>query len=234
MAIVLPTIGQTNWGTTLNTALTYLDTNKTNVNLSSVGTSIVPTSDNAVALGGSSHRFSNLYLGTGLTFPDGTVQTTAAVPAAILHYGSFEDYTTQTNAGATSANLVSIGSTSTSRGVSLVAGSKVTFANSGAYLFNFLGQFQFSGGASNYNITVWYAKNGTIVSGSASTFTTTSAQASQILANVEDIVDVTAGDYFQFYWWSPATGMTLAPTASGTNPTRPQSASVRINTYNVG
>jgi len=154
--------------------------------------------------------------------------------AQSLYYGSFEDYTTQNNAGATSANLVTMNTTSSSQGVTLVAGSKITFANAGAYLFNFLGQFAFTGGASNYGITVWYSKNGTIVPNSAYTFTTTSAQNAQTLGNVEDIITVSAGDYIQFYWYAPATGMALVTTAASSNPTRPASASVNFNVFNVG
>jgi hypothetical protein len=155
-------------------------------------------------------------------------------PINVLHYGSFEDTTTQGNGGATVANLITFNTTSSSQGVSVVQGSKITFANAGVYLFNLLGQFFFSGGASNYNITVWYAKNGVIVDTSAFTFTTTSAQASQTLANVEDIITVAAGDYFQFYWWSPATGITLSPTAVGTSPARPAASSIHMNVFNVG
>jgi hypothetical protein len=128
---------------------------------------------------------------------------------------------------------VTINSTSYSQGITLVAGSKITFANAGAYLYNFLAQFAFTGGASNYNITVWVAKNGTIIPNSAFTFTTTSAQSAQVLANVEDIINVAAGDYVQFYWWSPATGMALTPTSAGSNPTRPVSPSVNLNIFNV-
>jgi len=181
MALVKPTLGQADWGTTLNTALDYID---------------------------------------------GRVQT--------LRFGSFENTTTLTNAGTTSSNLVTFDTTSISNGVSLVSGSRITFANAGNYLINFLGQFQFSGGASNYNITVWWAKNGTIENNSASTFTTTSSQASQIMANVEDIITVAAGDYIQFYWWAGAAGISLVPTAAGTNPTRPLSPSVKLNIFNVG
>jgi len=151
-----------------------------------------------------------------------------------LYYGSFEDTTTQTNAGATSANLITMNSTSNSKGISMVDGSRVTFANAGTYHFNILGQFFFSGGASNYNITLWYTKNGQAVDNVSFTYTTTSAQGAQVLGNIEDIITVNAGDYIQFYWWAQATGMTLAPTSAGSNPTRPASPSVNLNVFNVG
>jgi hypothetical protein len=120
------------------------------------------------------------------------------------------------------------------------SGSRITYTTAGDYLVNFLGQFRFSGGASSYDITVWYAKNGTIVPNSASTFTLTSAQGSQIEANISDIVTLAAGDYIQFYWYTSVApsagpnGIYLYSTAAGSNPTRPAAPSVKINTFNVG
>lgn len=163
----------------------------------------------------------------------GAATATVISGAPVFYAGSFEDSTTQTSAGTASANLVTMNRTSFSQGVSLVDGSKVTFTNSGSYLYSFLGQFAFTGGANNYNITVWIAKNGTIQANSAFTFTTTSAQASQVLGNVKDIITVNAGDYLQFHWWSAAAGMALTPTAAGSNPTRPASPSVNVNVFNV-
>jgi hypothetical protein len=236
MTVTLPAHGDANWDSPLNTAINGIDTRLTTVEgkaitAGAIQSNLVPATTNTYSLGTTGNRFSKLYVGTNITYPDGTTQTTAPLS---LWYGSFEDTTTQTNAGATSANLVTINSTSSANGVSIVSNSQVTFAHAGAYHFNFLGQFFFSGGASNYNITVWYTKNGVQTANGAYTFTTTSAQAAQVLANIEDIVSVNAGDYLQFYWWSPATGMTLSPTAAGTNPTRPSSASVNLNLFNVG
>lgn len=151
-----------------------------------------------------------------------------------LYCGSFENTSTLTNAGITSSNLITFDTTSTANGISVVSSSQITFVNAGRYLVNFLGQFAFAGGASNYNITVWWAKNGTIVTNGSSTFTTTSAQNSQIMANVEDIIQIAAGDYIQFYWWAGASGISLLSTAAGTNPTRPASPSVKLNIFNVG
>lgn len=158
----------------------------------------------------------------------------ATGPTASLYCGSFEDTTNQASGGVTSANLVTVNTTSTSNGVSIVSNSQVTFTNAGRYLINFLGQFAFTGGSSNYNITVWYTKNGQSVANAASTFTTSSAQGNQTMANVEDIIQVNAGDYIQFYWWSGAAGMSLVSTAATTSPTRPLSPSVKLNTFNVG
>ena len=151
-----------------------------------------------------------------------------------LYCGSFESDQSQTNAGSTSANLITFNNTTTSVGVTLVDGSKITYAHTGKYLFNLLGQFAFTGGASDYSIVIWAVKNGTIVPNSSRSFTTTSAQNSQTLANMEDIYAINAGDYLQFYWRAVATGMALTPVAASSNPTRPAGTSTVFNTWNVG
>jgi len=152
----------------------------------------------------------------------------------IPYQGSFEDSTTQSSAGITSVNVVTFNSTSQSNGVSIVSNSHITYTNPGTYLINFLGQFFFTGGASNYNITVWYRKNGVDVPGTAYTFTTTGAQNNQTLANLEDIITVNAGDYIQICWWAAAAGVSLTPTVAGTNPITPASASANLNTWRIG
>jgi hypothetical protein len=149
-------------------------------------------------------------------------------------YGSFESSVQQLNPDITKSNIVTFNSNTQSNGISIVSTSQITYANSGIYLINFLGQFAFVGGASNFNITVWYALNGTPIPDSSYTFTTTSAQNAQILANLEDIVTISAGQYIQVYWWAGTTGITLTPTAAASNPTRPASPSANFNTFRVG
>jgi len=156
-------------------------------------------------------------------------------PAAILYYGNFARSTNQASGGTTSDNLITWDTTNLSKGMALGSDtSKIVFAVPGTYNLNFLGQFNFTGGASNYNITTWFSKNGVQVPASAFTFTTASAQNSQVLANIESPISVVAGDYIQFHWWSGASGMALIATAAGTNPTRPASPSANITIYNVG
>ena len=172
--------------------------------------------------------------GSALANSQREIYTMQDIVDTTCYYGCFKDTTQQNSGGITSANLVTINTTSLSSGVSIVSNSRITYENAGKYLINFLGQFFFSGGASNLNITIWYAKNGTIVENSAYTFTTTSAQNDQVLGDLEDVISVESGDYIQIYWWAAAAGVSLKPTAAGTNPTRPLSASLNINTWKVG
>jgi hypothetical protein len=149
-----------------------------------------------------------------------------------LYSATFFDTTTQTNAGATTANQVLLNSVQQSNGFTLSSNS-IEVLNDGVYFINLLLQLAFTGGASNYNVTVWFTVDNVIAPNSAFTFTTTGAQNDQTLANITDTIQLTSGQVLKFYWWSQATGMKLLSTAAGTNPTRPLSPSVNFTIFNV-
>jgi len=157
------------------------------------------------------------------------------IPAPLsLYSGTFFDVTTQNNGGATTANQVAIASTQSANGFTLGPDNRVNIVNAGTYYIDLSLQLTFTGGASSYNVTVWYTIDDVIVPNSAFTFTTTGAQNDQTLARIGDTITLTAGQYIKFYWWSAATGMKLLATAAGTNPTRPLSPSVNFNIFNIG
>jgi hypothetical protein len=151
----------------------------------------------------------------------------------VLYSGTFFDITTQNNGGATTANQVKISTTQQSTGFTL-SNNSIQVLNNGIYFINLLMQLSFTGGASNYNVTVWFTVDDVIVPNSAFTFTTTGAQNDQTLANITDTITLTSGQVLKFYWWSQATGMKLLTTAAGSNPTRPASPSVNFTIFNVG
>jgi hypothetical protein len=150
-----------------------------------------------------------------------------------LYSATFFDTTTQTNGGATTANQVLINSTQQSNGFTLSSNS-IEILNDGVYFINLLLQLAFTGGASNYNVTVWFTVDDVIAPNSAFTFTTTGAQNDQTLANISDTIVLNKGQRLKFYWWSEATGMKILSTAAGTNPTRPLSPSVNFSIFNIG
>ena len=154
--------------------------------------------------------------------------------SAILYSATFFDTNTQNNGGATVANQVLLSSTQASNGFTLGPDNRVNVINTATYYIDLSLQLSSTGGASNYNVTVWYTVNDTIVPNSAFTFTTTGAQNDQTLARISDTIALTAGQYLKFYWWSQATGMKLLATAAGTNPTRPLSPSVNFSIFNIG
>ena len=150
------------------------------------------------------------------------------------NYACVLSTTTQASGGITVANKVLLDTIDTINGISIV-NNEVVFSNSGQYLINWLGQFRFTGGTSNTNITTWYTVNGVAAPNSSYTFTLPStAQGIQLLTNVEDINSINAGDRVAFYWWSDVApsgnnGIQLTYTAAGTNPTRPASPSAKIS-----
>jgi hypothetical protein len=155
-----------------------------------------------------------------------------------LYAATFFDPTTQNSAGVTAANPVSISSTQANNGFSLgptgPTGTSVTVLNTGTYYFTMSLQLAFTGGASNFNVTVWYTVDDVIVPNSSFTFTTSSAQNDQTLAIITDTIALTGGEYLKFYWWAGAAGMKLLATPAASNPTRPLSPSVNLSIFNVG
>ena len=174
------------------------------------------------------------YNSGGIPGPQGPIGPQGpAGPTTNLYSATFFDTTLQTNGGATVANQVLINSTQVANGFTLNS-NRIDVTNAGTYFLSLGLQLAFTGGASNYNVTVWYTVDDVIVPNSAFTFTTTGAQNDQTLAKITDTIALTAGQYLKFYWWSQATGMRLLPTAAGINPTRPLSPSVNISIFNVG
>ena len=150
-----------------------------------------------------------------------------------LYAATFFDTTTQITGGTGSANQVAINSTQVNSGFTL-ANNTITVLNAGTYCFVANMQLAFTGGSSNFNVTVWYTLDDVIVPNSAFTFTTSSAQNDQTLASITDTIALTAGQTLKFYWWSGAAGMRLLATPAASNPTRPLSPSVNLSIFNVG
>ena len=151
-----------------------------------------------------------------------------------LYSATFFDTTTQNNGGATTANQVRFDTIQQSNGFTLGPDNRINVTNAGTYYLDLSLQLTFTGGASNYNVTVWFTIDDVIVPNSAFTFTTTGAQNDQTLARISDTIALTAGQYVKFYWWSQATGMKLLATAAGSSPTRPASPSVNFSIFNIG
>ena len=158
-----------------------------------------------------------------------------------FYNASFEDTTTQVSAGTTSANPITFNTITHTSGITLGSPtSRIVFTNSGTYQLSLTVQFRFSGGASSYNASLWYAKNGTNVDNSLRSFVLPSAQGAQIMGVLTDDVTVVVGDFIQFYWWTNVAptagpnGIYLYRTPADVNPTRPAAPSVTLNVFNVG
>lgn len=145
-------------------------------------------------------------------------------------YGSFLDLTDQTIASATTAYAVALGTTSESRGVSIVDGSKITFAEAGTFALSFSLQLH----NSNNNIQtarIWLRKNGTDLANSNSIFDIPGQHGGSdgaLIASTTLVVTVAAGDNLQIYWSASSASVFLEHSAAGTSPTRPVTPSAIV------
>jgi hypothetical protein len=148
------------------------------------------------------------------------------------NYGMFEDNTTQLRGGATSANLMLLGTTDYSNGVSVVSGSRITIATTGIYNIQFSAQFARAAGTGFATVEVWLAKNGANVAGSNGQVNVPLSGGKNIAA-WNYLADVSSGDYFQLYWSSTDANIELLASAAGTNPTRPTTPSIIVTVTQV-
>jgi len=158
--------------------------------------------------------------------------TTRAVANLKTYYGSFYDTSTQTNAGATSANPMLLDSTELSSGVSAEALGKIRIAAAGVYNIQFSAQFDKTDGGDD-DVEIWLSVNGTNVPWSASIVSIHSNNGKEIPA-WNWFYQFAANDYFQLFWHSADTDMRILARSAQINPTRPAIPSVILTVNLVG
>lgn len=141
--------------------------------------------------------------------------------------GSFYDTTTQTNAGATSENLMSLNTVVMSDGVELESGTKLRFKFPGWFMVTFSAQFEKASGNSA-EVDVWLKENGTNVDHS-NTVLTLAGSSAKVVAAWDWAVYAKVDDYVELAWSSAATDMRILSRAAQTGPTRPAVPSVIVN-----
>jgi len=180
---------------------------------------------------------------TGYVKGNGTSAMTASatIPYADVvggpnNYGGFYDTSNQT-AGANTATVVLINSTSVVDGVTLSGGSLINIPATGVYRFTLTLQLANSG-ASDYNTSTWIRKNG--VGGDIantcldqSVPAKTGAVNGYAVVSYDIMVSLTAGDYIQFMWSTPNTSVFLEAIAARTSPTRPAAPSVILTVRQI-
>lgn len=149
-----------------------------------------------------------------------------AVPLVYFagYYGSFCNTVSQTNAGTTSANVVTFDTTTTGDGVSLTAGTRLTAANAGVYNLQFSMQVSKSDDG-NDDIDIWLRLNGSNVSNTNSRVTLTATGDTKLISR-NYVVTLTAGGYVELVWSSADINMSLPAYAGGSSPSRPAIPSV--------
>lgn len=143
-------------------------------------------------------------------------------------YGSYYDTTTQTAALANTAYAMKFNSTASKindgplqYGVYIGSpDSRIYVDNTGTYNIQFSAQF-ISTNSSSKDVHIWLSVNGTSVPDSA-TKITLSGTSNAYVAAWNFVVSLTAGDYFELYWETTNTNVSiLATTASGNIPAIP-------------
>ena len=150
-----------------------------------------------------------------------------------MHYGMFQDNQTQTNGGATTANVMLIRVTDFASGISIASNSRITMSRTGVYNIQFSSQFSRAGGVGFSTIEVWLSKNGSNVP-ETNTQLNVPQSGGKAVAAWNFLVQATAGDYYQLYWSSTDTSVEMWYAAAGTNPTRPETPSIILTVCQVG
>ena len=142
-------------------------------------------------------------------------------------YGMFVSTASQTNGGATVANLTSFDTQITTvNGVSNASG-VITFSIAGVYQV-VCELFYTSTTGANPTISQWLSQNGSNIANSTQDF--------QLLGGANTVqasvcvwhVSVAASDVLRVYWHSSNTNVSLAYQTAASNPTRPASPSASI------
>lgn len=143
------------------------------------------------------------------------------------YYGAFSDYTDQTTT-ANTAKAMTFNTTDESRGVSIVAGSKITFAYTGTYNLQWSGQFE-NTGTQEQDVSVWLRKNGVDVVGSTGFVAVIASHggiSGHVLPSWNFVLTAAAGDYFEFWWSATGSQVSLQTYPAATDPVRPSTASL--------
>ena len=172
----------------------------------------------------------------GIAGPEGPqgAQGGTGTGGALGYYGAFSDYTTQTPTINTATPML-IGTTDESNGVSIVSGSRITFANAGVYNIQWSAQFV-NTSATEYDVSIWFRKNGVDVPGSTGVVAVPGKHGSDnghSLPSWNFVFTAAAGDFYQFYWSSPSATVAIRTFPITGSPTRPTTASVVVTATQV-
>jgi hypothetical protein len=184
-------------------------------------------------------------LWTGQRYYDSTLNQLVAwngsewVSCAVGYYGSFYDTTNQSAANTTTAYPVTCDTPDGADGITLVSGSKITFAHPGRYNIQF--SFQFVNTDNNdlnpHEVNIWFRQNGSDIANSNSRFSIPTKHGSyngHLIAAMNFIVMTTSdNEYVQITWQTENTSITMETLTAGTTPTTPVTPSVIITAQQI-
>jgi hypothetical protein len=169
----------------------------------------------------STTNFGVVKVGSGLSVTDGTISATLG----LLNYGFFTNGT-QTNPVANQVNLVTLGNTGPTNGISIVGGDAITVVNAGTYTLMFTVLVGKTSGGTD-TVSFWLRYNGTDIPLSAQDLQLTNTLA-QVFASGNFTLNMAAGSNIQLCWSSADTTTALTALPARVTPTRPTGASAKV------
>jgi hypothetical protein len=172
---------------------------------------------------------------TGATGLQGATGLTGA-GGALGYYGSFYDLTDQPLVSTTTAQVITIGSTSEQNGVTIVNGDEITFANAGTYSLTF--SVQITNLANSVEkATFWLKTNNVDYPDSATEIDLQPRKAAgnpnrQVLT-INYVATAIAGQQVQLYWSGSSTDLTVESLPAGTSPVSPAVPSIILTAVQV-
>jgi G:T-mismatch repair DNA endonuclease (very short patch repair protein) len=119
------------------------------------------------------------------------------------------------------SHSIQLDTTEHSVGVSVVAGSRITFAHAGVYNIQFSAQLESTAAGSN-TVNIWFKKNGSNVARSNTIINVAKQAGDKVVAAWNYVDAVNANDYYEIMWQAADTTMQLlAAAATGNIPLTP-------------
>lgn len=143
--------------------------------------------------------------------------------------GAFYDTTTQTNSAA--VNKVRLNQSYISDGISVVDGTKITFAHAGRYNLQFSLQLNKTD-SGNDDFELWLLRNGETGPFTNTKYTLIGNNAKGVAA-WNFVIDEPAGTYVELAWYSADSTVTIHYEAAATNPDRPAIPSAIVTVTQV-
>ena len=151
-------------------------------------------------------------------------------------YGSFYDTSTQSIASTTTAYPITLNSTAFANGVIIgTTTSQIVAQYPGLYNLQFSAQLDNSDVA-DQDVQIWLRQNGSDVAASTGVVSIPSKHGGvngHTIVAWNYIVQASANDYFEFYWQSSSTNVTLKTYAAGASPTTPVTPSMIVTMVQV-
>lgn len=147
-------------------------------------------------------------------------------------YGAFYDTTEQTASSTTAAYSMQLNTTDLSDGISIVSGSRITFANVGIYDLQFSAQLNKDTG-SPANIDIWLAYTGSNVPNTNTRVTVNGSQAKSVAAWDFMFQVANPNDYVELKWRVDNVDVTIHNYPTQSSPDRPAIPSVILTVMQI-